>query len=203
MSTIALFVALGGVSYAATQLPAGSVGTIQLRDNAVTGRKVAPSTLGMRPMSIQTRTALGAARIRYAAAATETGPPGTMFRLGGLLMQAACRQTAPGSPTTLIFYATPSQAMTLDDAFGNDTGTDPHTPGAVTPGTLRFDLPARVRTQLGGPGPDSSHYFRTAATAIFTSRSHTIVASLVAIADGVNARCSVNGAAYLADVVTH
>src|SRR6478609_1873773 len=85
MSTIALFVALGGVSYAATQLPAGSVGTIQLRDNAVTGRKVAPSTLGMRPMSIQTRTALGAALIRYSQAATETGPPGTMFRLGGLL----------------------------------------------------------------------------------------------------------------------
>ena len=42
MSTIALFVALGGVSYAATQLPPGSVGTKQLRDHAVTGRKVSP-----------------------------------------------------------------------------------------------------------------------------------------------------------------
>ena len=36
----ALFVALGGTSYAAFSLPAGSVGTPQLRNGAVTGRKL-------------------------------------------------------------------------------------------------------------------------------------------------------------------
>ncbi|HVG68273.1 MAG TPA: hypothetical protein VM785_08750, partial [Gaiellales bacterium] len=60
--------------------------------------------------------------------------------------------------------------------------------------TLRFDLPAHVRTQLGGPGPDSTHYFRNAATAIFTSHSHTVVATIIAIADGTTGRCSANGA---------
>jgi hypothetical protein len=40
-STLALVVALGGVSYAATELPAGSVGTKQLQDNAVISRKIA------------------------------------------------------------------------------------------------------------------------------------------------------------------
>src|SRR5437660_2466131 len=37
----ALFVALGGTGYAALALPAGSVGTRQLRTRAVTGHKLA------------------------------------------------------------------------------------------------------------------------------------------------------------------
>ena len=42
VSLIALFVALGGTSYAAiTALPAGSVGTVQLKNSAVTGQKIA------------------------------------------------------------------------------------------------------------------------------------------------------------------
>jgi hypothetical protein len=44
ISLIALFVALGGTSYAAmTRLPANSVGTAQLKNNAVTGKKLAKS----------------------------------------------------------------------------------------------------------------------------------------------------------------
>jgi hypothetical protein len=41
----ALFVALGGTSYAATNLPARSVGTAQLKDGAVTPSKVAAATI--------------------------------------------------------------------------------------------------------------------------------------------------------------
>jgi hypothetical protein len=41
----ALFVALGGTSYAALQLPKGSVGTSQLKRNAVTSPKVKPGSL--------------------------------------------------------------------------------------------------------------------------------------------------------------
>src|SRR5438552_3894324 len=44
ISLNALFVALGGTSYAAiTTLPANSVGTAQLKNNAVTGKKLAKS----------------------------------------------------------------------------------------------------------------------------------------------------------------
>jgi hypothetical protein len=39
---IALFIALGGASYAATQLPANSVGTRQIRPGAVTPAKLSP-----------------------------------------------------------------------------------------------------------------------------------------------------------------
>src|SRR6202042_3783174 len=42
---LALFIALGGVGWAATSLPAGSVGTKQLRNGAVTSKKVAKGSI--------------------------------------------------------------------------------------------------------------------------------------------------------------
>jgi hypothetical protein len=45
VSSLALFIALGGVSWAAATLPANSVGKRQLKDNAVTGAKVANGSL--------------------------------------------------------------------------------------------------------------------------------------------------------------
>jgi hypothetical protein len=46
ISSAALFLSLGGVGYAATSLPSGSVGTAQLQSNAVTYQKVAPNSIG-------------------------------------------------------------------------------------------------------------------------------------------------------------
>jgi hypothetical protein len=45
ISVLALFVALGGASYAALELPRNSVGTTQLRNGAVTRAKVNPKLL--------------------------------------------------------------------------------------------------------------------------------------------------------------
>jgi hypothetical protein len=45
MATVAVFIALGGVSYAATQLPKNSVGAKQLKKDAVTGAKVKDGSL--------------------------------------------------------------------------------------------------------------------------------------------------------------
>jgi hypothetical protein len=42
---LALFVALGGTSYAAFSLPAGSVGAPQLRDRAITASKLNPASV--------------------------------------------------------------------------------------------------------------------------------------------------------------
>jgi hypothetical protein len=45
IALIALFVALGGTSYAALNLPAGSVGTPQLKNRSVTASKLNPSSV--------------------------------------------------------------------------------------------------------------------------------------------------------------
>ena len=46
ISSIALFMSLGGVGYAATQLPANSVGSYQLRPQSVTYTKIQPGAVG-------------------------------------------------------------------------------------------------------------------------------------------------------------
>lgn len=43
---LALFVALGGTSYAAASLPAGSVGTAQLKDHSITPAKLKQRAIG-------------------------------------------------------------------------------------------------------------------------------------------------------------
>ena len=43
---LALFIALGGTSYAAFELPAGSVGTAQLRNHSITPEKLDPGRIG-------------------------------------------------------------------------------------------------------------------------------------------------------------
>ena len=48
---LALFVALGGTSYAAVALPAGSVGTSQLRNGSVTSAKVRDGSLVRRDLA--------------------------------------------------------------------------------------------------------------------------------------------------------
>jgi hypothetical protein len=45
MSTVAVFIALGGVSYAAVTLPRNSVGTTQLKKNAVTNVKLGANSV--------------------------------------------------------------------------------------------------------------------------------------------------------------
>jgi hypothetical protein len=51
---LALFVALGGTSYAAINLPAGSVGSKQLRNGAVINKKLAKGSVGAADLDGQT-----------------------------------------------------------------------------------------------------------------------------------------------------
>ena len=46
ISCVALFMSIGGVGYAATELPQNSVGTFQLRDGAVSYTKIQPGAVG-------------------------------------------------------------------------------------------------------------------------------------------------------------
>src|SRR4051794_36809681 len=57
-ATLALFIALGGTSYAALKLPRNSVGSRQLRAGAVTSRAVHDRSVGLRDISRAARSAL-------------------------------------------------------------------------------------------------------------------------------------------------
>ena len=75
ISLIALFVALGGTTYAATSLPSNSVGTKQLKKNAVTGPKiknnaVTAAKLNTKGVTVPNATALGGHGAAFFAPAT-------------------------------------------------------------------------------------------------------------------------------------
>src|SRR3954447_22025041 len=68
-ATLALFVALGGSSYAALKLPRNSVGSKQIRTAAVRSRQVKDRSLGVKDLSTSARKSLRGA-------AGPTGPAG-------------------------------------------------------------------------------------------------------------------------------
>jgi hypothetical protein len=74
-STLALFVALGGSSYGALNLPRNSVGSKQIRTAAVGSRQIKDSSLEVKDLSVAARKAMrGAAG--PAGPAGPTGPAG-------------------------------------------------------------------------------------------------------------------------------
>lgn len=96
MATIAVFIALGGTGYAATQLPRNSVGTKQirtggvgaseLRSSAVTSRDIRNGTISTRDMSASARRSL-------------TGPAGPAGPIGPAGSATDYRAIVVGAPT--------------------------------------------------------------------------------------------------------
>src|SRR4029079_9726485 len=76
---IALFVAIGGSSYAVTRLPAGSVGTKQLKKNAVPGAKVKNRSLTAAEIKVETLA--GVASAASAASAGHANAAGSLDRV--------------------------------------------------------------------------------------------------------------------------
>jgi hypothetical protein len=101
---LALFVALGGTSYAAARLPRDSVGSTQLKRNAVTSSKVKNGTLTAGDLSAKTVSALrgkaGAAGTTGATGAPgATGTPGATGPQGPAGPQGAAGPTGPAGST--------------------------------------------------------------------------------------------------------
>src|SRR3954452_17563390 len=78
-ATIALFIAVGGTSYAAVQLPRNSVGSAQLRAGSVTSSEVRNRSLRASDLSLSARRFLRSQRgaIGPRGPAGPQGPPGT------------------------------------------------------------------------------------------------------------------------------
>jgi hypothetical protein len=134
LATLALFVALGGTSYAAVKLPKDSVGSTQLRRNAVTSTKVKDRSLRQRDVSSSELAALrGAAGSTGAAGARgargdrgDTSPfpaPGTL-RPGEVVRGAfAAGEIVPANQELTDAINLPVQApVSLDFAHVNVAG---------------------------------------------------------------------------------
>jgi hypothetical protein len=213
VACVALLLSLGGVSYAAITLPAGSVGTEQLQNRSVTGAKLASRSVQGKALSPKLRKQLkrhgakgkpgaggpqgpqgpGAVAINFSASATDSPTPQTILNVSGLTFTAACQLSR--ATTQLTLSAKSDQDAVIEDNFNVDGGTDPHTPGSVTTGNLRIDLPGGVETTLGGPSADQPNFFRVIATAIYTSGSRELSFTIAEFVDGAAGTCSVDGTA--------
>lgn len=124
MATVAVFIALGGASYAATQLPKNSVGTKQLKNNAVsgakikngavTGAKIKLSTLGTVPSATNATNATNAANASQLGgqspstyASTQLEPVHYVGTSGEPKFESGCEDYEPGSYEFIGFYKDP------------------------------------------------------------------------------------------------
>jgi hypothetical protein len=155
ISILALFVALGGTSYAFTQLPKDSVGTPQLKKNAVTGAKVKDgsltgadvdaSTLGTVPAASSANRASTAASADRAATAGNAATAGSADHAAtaGSATTANSAATA-GSATTAGSAATAGSATTAGSAA---TAGDAQTLDGKTRAELTDELIAASKLQ--------------------------------------------------------
>jgi hypothetical protein len=96
-ATLALFVALGGSSYAALQLPKASVGAKQLKKNAVSSPKVKPGSLLVNDFKRSQRTRLRGPQGLPGPAGAQgtTGPPGPTYGSAGTTFAGATPSPNP------------------------------------------------------------------------------------------------------------
>lgn len=140
-ATIALFLALGGASYAATRLPPRSVGTKQLKNKSITKAKISPKLLA------QLKGATGPKGDKGDTGAN--GASGSNSSIGGLAAGGDLTGTypnpsiAPGAITTSMFDA----GAVAPDA----TQLGGKTPDQFFQGTGRSDSAASGSGAGGGP----------------------------------------------------
>ena len=206
MSSLAVFLVLGGVSYAAATLPRNSVGSKQLRRNSVTHSKLTNGSVGRNELRSSLRSRLdrsgapgprgpagpGAKRLHFSEPGSASPKPTTILRINGLTMAVNCGQSASG--TTLTTQIRSDAPGTFFDNFTVDQGTDPSQPGSVNTGSLQQELPGGSALSAPQPTVDTG-FFRAFATVHVVSGSHTTTLSVVTFTSGDDDRCQVEGTA--------
>jgi hypothetical protein len=158
ISSVALFMSLGGVGYAATQLPSNSVGTSQLRNNAVSYKKIQPGAVGI------VRANTGQLQVRVSGTCAAGSAIGTVNQVG----KVTCNQALPSEFGTT-----------------NNTATVTSTPASVTSvalptGASYFALANPEATVTSGATAQ-----RVTVTCTLTVGSNTETRSTVIDTDGI------------------
>jgi hypothetical protein len=123
-ATLALFIALGGSSYAALKLPRNSVGSKQIRSGAVTSRAVHDRSIRLRDVSVAARTSLSGGQ-GPAGPVGPPGPPAAKFfasvSSGGTLVRG--NATSGGRETNVGTYSIGFGQSVSACAFAATLGT--------------------------------------------------------------------------------
>ena len=117
ISLIALFVALGGTSYAAISLPRNSVGTTQLKKNAVTTKKIAAGAVTaskINPAGLSVPLLNGLASTAFLAV---DGKAADSDKLDGQSSSAFVPSCPAGTTQMYDFCVSPAGTGTFDTAF--------------------------------------------------------------------------------------
>lgn len=133
-ATLALFVALGGTSYAALKLPRNSVGSAQIRTGAVRSSEIKDRSIRTRDLSLQARKALrgtpGPQGLQGA-----TGAPAAKFfaAVSGAGEFVRGNATSGGRAGSVGFYVVGFAEPVSGCAYAATLGA---TDGTVTPGRI-------------------------------------------------------------------
>jgi hypothetical protein len=152
LAGVALFVALGGVAYAGSQIGTddiqnGAVTTSKLADKAVTGRKVDKARLGIVPQANTANTVGGMTVQKFSAKPPPDSPLTLVKTVGTLILKAGCSDTGhptftvqpvPGAPpqgTRVSVVLNGNAGDTPNNTIGKGQGTLPSTGISVLDGT--------------------------------------------------------------------
>jgi hypothetical protein len=178
VALIALVISLGGTSYAALKLPAGSVGTKELKRNAVTAPKVKDGSLRVRDFRSSERRLLQGPRGPQATGPQgpagpagpggPAGPQGARGPTGAAGPPGEVGVTGPTGPTGPADTLVRSISGVADDtdqviqcdagspaegrALGGGASADLDTPGGVPEPTVELSAPVNASGQKAAPG---------------------------------------------------
>lgn len=133
ISSVALFMSLGGVGYAAISIPNNSVGTAQLKNNAVSYRKIQPDAVGI--VRANTRQL----QVRVSGTCAAGSAMGTINQVGKVTCNKALPSefgttnntaTLGSGATAITSVALPTGASYV--AFANPTATVTPAAGVTT-----------------------------------------------------------------------
>jgi len=159
VSALALFIALGGASYAALRLPKNSVGTRQIKNNAVTGPKIKAGSVGSSDLSTSVRSQLLTAGMPGPAGSTgvagpkgDTGSTGPAGAPGPLLDKLPSGKTLRG--TFAASGVAAAAGETVRDAPSFAFSVSPDWNAHVIPfgGPATPECPGNVDTPEAAPG---------------------------------------------------
>jgi hypothetical protein len=149
IALLALFVALGGTSYAALNIPAGSIGTSELHNGAVTNKKLANASVT--PAKFDGR-AIGGS-VRHWAHVSQLGQilgGGKGARAsGGPIYQVSWGDRFSSRCAALVTPAGNAGASPIADTTGV---------AVIQPGTARGSTVVNVTTYVGGTATAAPFY---------------------------------------------